>query len=110
MKYLVIIMLIIVAMAISLAAIGYLPGNAAVTPAYSVYLPVVARNFRDVCQPPNIRIGDGCLGPPLPWPVKWHSVVVQPPLVSRLSCQNHVRNFVPLIYDLGYGSILLTLF
>ena len=66
MKYLAIITFSIVAMAISLAAIGYLPGDAAAS--YSVYLPVVARNFRDVCQPPNIRIGDGCLGPPLPWP------------------------------------------
>ena len=42
----------------------YVPAQAAESA--HLYLPVVARNFRDVCQPPNIRIGDGCLGPPLP--------------------------------------------
>ena len=42
----------------------YAPAQAAESA--HLYLPVVAHNYRDVCQPPNIRIGDGCLGPPLP--------------------------------------------
>ena len=34
----------------------YAPAQAAESA--HLYLPVVAHNYRDVCQPPNIRIGD----------------------------------------------------